>query len=440
MANAYSSKRKSIDIPANFKSTLPPRKRAKTHEEREQRRVERVLRNRKAAHQSREKKRIHLKFLEDKCALLERILAQINLKDTFKDQPENWQLVQQLAGLGSEKDLLKKAIDEGASASVASASTPDVTLSTPDKRRSVSFVIPPTEVKDEEDAALSFNFSFGNTKDNTAVATHDIFHQIPSPSTSISTMGSRIAKNNNNNNNGSTPSIDITQQLQVDNDNVSAMLFGQLTDADGSSDADMDVYPTSIVDDDNDNNIKLSVEMDMETFASHLQQHTASEGDSAAVPSVTYDDYISSAASASPADVAAAAAITTATAQSPAANNIGFELEAAGTNTNNLLLMDSNELSDMGRTGIVAASNSSFLSYDEQVDGEADAACAAANAEIAAPSTSVIEAAANELLTFNGSSTNGSAASNDNDNDMHVLSDSFDLDNWRDPAAINDSP
>ncbi|CCE62682.1 hypothetical protein TPHA_0D00380 [Tetrapisispora phaffii CBS 4417] len=70
-------------IPSDFKSTLPPRKRAKTKEEKEQRRIERILRNRKAAHQSREKKRLHLLFLEKKCAILEKILAKIDNLDTF---------------------------------------------------------------------------------------------------------------------------------------------------------------------------------------------------------------------------------------------------------------------------------------------------------------------------------------------------------------------
>ncbi|KAH3687468.1 hypothetical protein WICPIJ_001578 [Wickerhamomyces pijperi] len=51
-------------IPTNFKTALPPRKRAKTKEEKEQRRIERILRNRKAAHASREKKRRHVEFLE----------------------------------------------------------------------------------------------------------------------------------------------------------------------------------------------------------------------------------------------------------------------------------------------------------------------------------------------------------------------------------------
>lgn len=48
----------------NSKSILPPRKRAKTKEEKEQRRVERILRNRRAAHASREKKRKYVEHLE----------------------------------------------------------------------------------------------------------------------------------------------------------------------------------------------------------------------------------------------------------------------------------------------------------------------------------------------------------------------------------------
>lgn len=74
------------DIPADFKPILPPRKRARTQEEKEQRRIERILRNRRAAHQSREKKRLHLQHLEEKCHLLERILKTVDIeKLSLKD-------------------------------------------------------------------------------------------------------------------------------------------------------------------------------------------------------------------------------------------------------------------------------------------------------------------------------------------------------------------
>ena len=56
------------------KTNLPPRKRAKTEDEKEQRRVERVLRNRRAAQSSRERKRQEVEALELKCKELEAAL------------------------------------------------------------------------------------------------------------------------------------------------------------------------------------------------------------------------------------------------------------------------------------------------------------------------------------------------------------------------------
>lgn len=64
----------SVSVDPNFKSTLPPRKRAKTQEEKEQRRMERILRNRRAAHASREKKRRHVEHLEAYVLALEKNL------------------------------------------------------------------------------------------------------------------------------------------------------------------------------------------------------------------------------------------------------------------------------------------------------------------------------------------------------------------------------
>lgn len=69
-------------VKANFKSSLPPRKRAKTQEEKEQRRVERILRNRRAAHASREKKRKHVEYLESYVLDLEK--NQQTLLDNFE--------------------------------------------------------------------------------------------------------------------------------------------------------------------------------------------------------------------------------------------------------------------------------------------------------------------------------------------------------------------
>ncbi|KAK3185615.1 transcription factor that binds to CRE motif [Lecanicillium sp. MT-2017a] len=56
------------------KTNLPPRKRAKTDDEKEQRRVERVLRNRRAAQSSRERKRLEVEALEQRNKELETLL------------------------------------------------------------------------------------------------------------------------------------------------------------------------------------------------------------------------------------------------------------------------------------------------------------------------------------------------------------------------------
>jgi len=60
------------------KTNLPPRKRAKTEDEKEQRRVERVLRNRRAAQSSRERKRQEVEALEERCKQLEDALRERN--------------------------------------------------------------------------------------------------------------------------------------------------------------------------------------------------------------------------------------------------------------------------------------------------------------------------------------------------------------------------
>lgn len=58
------------------KTNLPPRKRAKTEDEKEQRRIERVKRNRLAAHNSRERKRQEVELLQAEKDTLERELQQ----------------------------------------------------------------------------------------------------------------------------------------------------------------------------------------------------------------------------------------------------------------------------------------------------------------------------------------------------------------------------
>ncbi|KAL9030324.1 MAG: hypothetical protein Q9180_006919 [Flavoplaca navasiana] len=87
------------------KTNLPPRKRAKTEDEKEQRRIERVLRNRQAAQSSRERKRQEVEKLEGEKHSIEeqndmlrqRLLAAEHEK--FKLQQQNNRLAAELSAL-----------------------------------------------------------------------------------------------------------------------------------------------------------------------------------------------------------------------------------------------------------------------------------------------------------------------------------------------------
>ncbi|KAH8169310.1 transcriptional activator hac1 [Sarocladium implicatum] len=79
------------------KTNLPPRKRAKTEDEKEQRRVERVLRNRRAAQSSRERKRLEVEALEKRNEELEAMLRDA--------QKTNLMMFQQLQALRQDSGL-----------------------------------------------------------------------------------------------------------------------------------------------------------------------------------------------------------------------------------------------------------------------------------------------------------------------------------------------
>ncbi|KAF2997666.1 transcription factor that binds to CRE motif [Curvularia kusanoi] len=70
------------------KTSLPPRKRAKTEDEKEQRRIERVKRNRLAAHNSRERKRQETEHLQQQKDALENEMAQLRAKAARVDKLE----------------------------------------------------------------------------------------------------------------------------------------------------------------------------------------------------------------------------------------------------------------------------------------------------------------------------------------------------------------
>ena len=67
----------------DFKIVLPPRKRAKTAEEKEQRKNERVIRNRKAADKSRQRQKAAVAELEIKTTHMEAELAQLRAKVAY---------------------------------------------------------------------------------------------------------------------------------------------------------------------------------------------------------------------------------------------------------------------------------------------------------------------------------------------------------------------
>ncbi|EAU36136.1 hypothetical protein ATEG_02862 [Aspergillus terreus NIH2624] len=83
------------------KTNLPPRKRAKTEDEKEQRRIERVLRNRAAAQTSRERKRLEMEKLENEKIKMEQ-QNQFLLQRLSQMEAENNRLNQQVAQLAAE--------------------------------------------------------------------------------------------------------------------------------------------------------------------------------------------------------------------------------------------------------------------------------------------------------------------------------------------------
>ncbi|KAL2836207.1 hypothetical protein BJY01DRAFT_222300 [Aspergillus pseudoustus] len=83
------------------KTNLPPRKRAKTDDEKEQRRIERVLRNRAAAQTSRERKRLEMEKLENEKIQMEQ-QNQFLIQRLAQMEAENNRLSQQVAQLSAE--------------------------------------------------------------------------------------------------------------------------------------------------------------------------------------------------------------------------------------------------------------------------------------------------------------------------------------------------
>ncbi|KAL3237634.1 Transcriptional activator HAC1 [Nakaseomyces bracarensis] len=83
----------------DFESWMPPRKRAKTEEEKEIRNLQRVLRNRRSSRQSRDKKRRYVAMLEKHCSVMRKVIEdlryKLNIGSLISDK-ENWKAYLQL--------------------------------------------------------------------------------------------------------------------------------------------------------------------------------------------------------------------------------------------------------------------------------------------------------------------------------------------------------
>ncbi|KAL3230854.1 Transcriptional activator HAC1 [Nakaseomyces bracarensis] len=77
----------------DFDTWMPPRKRAKTEEEKEIRKLQRVLRNRRSSRQSRDKKRRHVDMLEKHCSVMRKIIEELQYKlniGSLISEKETW--------------------------------------------------------------------------------------------------------------------------------------------------------------------------------------------------------------------------------------------------------------------------------------------------------------------------------------------------------------
>ncbi|VEU22366.1 DEKNAAC103591 [Brettanomyces naardenensis] len=151
-----------IVLPNGKIGTLPPRKRARTQEEKEQRRIERIIRNRRAAHASREKKRRHVEQLEMYAKLLEQKIEE------FEKVQSNFQSIQSKLVSRLEQSQIDISDIDISIEAVASMERPEdldlETSSHPVKRQkscatpSTSFSESPSpspvDVKDEEDLEI----------------------------------------------------------------------------------------------------------------------------------------------------------------------------------------------------------------------------------------------------------------------------------------------
>ncbi|KAG0132034.1 hypothetical protein HOY82DRAFT_310268 [Tuber indicum] len=135
-------------------TNLPPRKRAKTDEEKEQRRIERVLRNRAAAQSSRERKRKEVQALEEERTKLAESNAHMRARLVVQEEA-NRALCRELEGMQQtlkhyEEYMKVVASDIAANAIVSPADPPSPTS---------YFAAPEPTIKEEENLFLFLDSS-----------------------------------------------------------------------------------------------------------------------------------------------------------------------------------------------------------------------------------------------------------------------------------------
>jgi transcriptional activator HAC1 len=142
------------------KTNLPPRKRAKTEDEKEQRRIERVRRNRLAAHNSRERKRVEVENLLGEKNQLELVVRR--LEETVRQQALYIERLTSAMGVGqgmpsgvtaADMAALTAGISFNAAASSPSSDAPSTPMS---RAASSGFVGTPTlsAISSPDSAAL----------------------------------------------------------------------------------------------------------------------------------------------------------------------------------------------------------------------------------------------------------------------------------------------
>ncbi|EGE05124.1 bZIP transcription factor HacA [Trichophyton equinum CBS 127.97] len=149
------------------KTNLPPRKRAKTEDEKEQRRIERVLRNRAAAQISRERKRLEIEKLEGEKLKIEQ-QNEFLLRRLSQMEAENNRLSQQVAKLASEIQTSKSNPGSPASASASASSTSNISATL---APSTSPTLAPVLFKQENDLLDNIDSIPSTTNPDTTTAT-----------------------------------------------------------------------------------------------------------------------------------------------------------------------------------------------------------------------------------------------------------------------------